>query len=117
MECRLTHSTGPWQCQVLLRREVDVAGNKITAKEVPFGPVIHEKTKLEEMLRRAQLAILNPSLPPSSLEDFDTKSLKPGETPPGSMKQLAFSNDVVCIDLQGPEVTDLSFIDLPGTVV
>jgi hypothetical protein len=26
----------------------------------------------------------------------------------------SFSRDVVCVDLQGPELTDLSFIDLPG---
>ena len=114
MECRLTHSPRPWQCQVLLRRETDQSGAKVAAKEVPFGPLLKDKTKLEEMLRRAQLAILNPSVPPSFFEDFNTKSLKPGERPPGSAKQLAFSNDVVCLDLQGPEVTDLSFIDLPG---
>ena len=114
MECRLIHSTRPWQCQVLLRRETDENGNKISAKEIPFGPLLHDKSQLEEMLRRAQLAVLNPSLSPSFFEDFDTKSLKPGDKPTGSARQLAFSNDVVCIDLQAPEVTDLSFIDLPG---
>ena len=115
MECRLTHSDRPWQCQILLRRETDEHGNKIQSKETPFGPLLYDKAELEEMLRRAQLAILNPSLPSSVFEDFDTKSLKAGDKPPGSVKQLAFSNDVVCIDLQAPEVTDLSFIDLPGT--
>ena len=116
MECRLVHTPHPsvWQCQVLLRLETDANGNKITAKEVPFGPVLYDKSDLEEMLRRAQLAILNPSLSPSFFEDFDTKSLKPGEAPPGSERQLAFSNNVVCLDLSGPDVTDLSFIDLPG---
>ena len=116
MECRLTYSSRPWQCQVLLRRETDEFGNKFPAKEIPFGRLLRDKTQLEEMLRRAQLAILNPSLPSSFFEDFDTKSLKAGDKPPGSIKQLAFSNDVVCIDLQGPDVTDLSFIDLPGTI-
>lgn len=116
MECRLIHSTRPWQCQVLLRRETDEHGHKISAKETPFGPLLHDKSELEEMLRRAQLAVLNPSLSPSFFEDFDTKSLKPGDKPPGSARQLAFSNDVVCIDLQAPEVTDLSFIDLPGRI-
>lgn len=115
MECRLTYSSNPWQCQVLLRRETDEDGNKIQAKEAPFGPLLFDKSELEEMLRRAQLAILNPSLPPSFFEVFDTKSLEPGQKPPGSARQFAFSNDVVCLDLQGPGVTDLSFIDLPGT--
>ncbi|KAJ3559507.1 hypothetical protein NM688_g311 [Phlebia brevispora] len=116
MECRLIHSNRPWQCQVLLRKETDENGNKIPAKEVPFGPLLHDKTQLEEMLRRAQLAVLNPSVSPSLFENFDTKSLKPGEKPLGSVKQLAFSDDVVCLDLQAPEVTDLSFIDLPGII-
>ncbi|KAF7797716.1 hypothetical protein EIP86_008916 [Pleurotus ostreatoroseus] len=118
MECRLVHAPQPsvWQCQVLLRIETDASGNKVTAREVPFGPVLYDKSELEEMLRRAQLAILNPSLSPSFFENFDTKSLKPGETPPGSERQLAFSNNVVCLDLKGPDVTDLSFIDLPGII-
>lgn len=116
MECRLTHSPGPWQCQVFLRRGTDAHDNKIADREEPFGPVLSDKTELEEILRRAQLAILNPSLASSFFEDFDTKSLKAGEKPQGSTKQLAFSNDVVCIDLQSPDVADLSFIDLPGEI-
>ena len=114
MECRLVRNDGPWQCQVRLRRESDATGKEV--KEVPFGPLLQDKAQLEEMLRRAQLAILNPSLPSSFFEDFDTKSLEPKERPPGSAKQLAFSNDVVCIDLKSPDVTDLSFIDLPGII-
>lgn len=116
MECRLVHTPPPsaWQCQVLLRIETDASGNKVTAKEVPFGPMLYDKSELEEMLRRAQLAVLNPSLPPSFFEDFETMFLKPGEKPLGSERQLAFSNNVVCLDLRGPDVTDLSFIDLPG---
>ncbi|KAJ3559503.1 hypothetical protein NM688_g304 [Phlebia brevispora] len=118
MECRLVHTPPPssWKCQVLLRLETDEDGNRVTAKEIPFGPELHDKDELEVMLRRAQLAVLNPSLPPSFFEDFDSKSLKPGETPEGSERQLAFSNNVVCLDVHGPDVTDLSFIDLPGII-
>ncbi|EKM56257.1 uncharacterized protein PHACADRAFT_140877 [Phanerochaete carnosa HHB-10118-sp] len=116
MECRLTHSDHPWQCQVLLRRETDANGNKIQAREEPFGPVLYDKEELEEMLRRAQLAILNPSIPPERFVDFDTKSLGPGEIPLDSERQLGFSDDVVCLDLSSPDVTDLSFIDLPGII-
>ena len=114
MECRLTHSDRPWQCQVLLRRETDASANKIQAREEPFGPVLFDKGDLEGMLRRAQLAILNPSLPAEFFVDFDTTSLSPGERPPGSERQLQFSDNVVCLDLSSPDVTDLSFIDLPG---
>lgn len=114
MECRLTHSTRAWQCQVLIRRETDAYGKKISAREEPFGEVLFDKAKLEEALRRAQLAVLNPSLPADFFVDFDTDTLKPGQTPPGSDRQLQFSDDVVCLDISGPDVTDLSFIDLPG---
>ncbi len=114
MECRLTYHPGPWQCQVLLRKDTDEDGNKITTKEETFGPPLSNESDLEDMLRRAQLAVLNPSVPSNFFVDFDTSSLKAGEKPPGSSKQLAFSNNVVCMDLHAPDVTDLSFIDLPG---
>jgi hypothetical protein len=32
-------------------------------------------------------------------------------------KPLLFSRNVVCVDLEGPDLTDLSFIDLPGVSV
>ena len=105
---------GTWQCQVLLRKETDAEGNKMQTKEEKFGPLLTDKADLEEMLRRAQLAILNPSLPMEFFVDFDTGSLSPGERPPGSERQLQFSNNVVCLDLSGPDIIDLSFIDLPG---
>ena len=66
------------------------------------------------MIRRAQLAILNPSVPAERFVDFDTTTLSPGELPLESEKQLQFSSNVVCLDLSGPDLTDLSFIDLPG---
>lgn len=117
MECRLTHSARPWQCQVLLRRETIAEGTRVpTVREEPFGPVLLDKDELEVMLRRAQLAILNPSLPAEYFLDFDADSLAPGEIPPGSERQLQFSDDVVCLNLSSPDVTDLSFIDLPGII-
>jgi hypothetical protein len=32
----------------------------------------------------------------------------------GSTQQLSFSENVVCLDICGPDVPNLSFIDLPG---
>ncbi|EKM56235.1 uncharacterized protein PHACADRAFT_207519 [Phanerochaete carnosa HHB-10118-sp] len=117
MECRLTNSDRPWQCQILLRREVDGNGRQIyPVQEERFGPVLHDKAELEEMIRRAQLAILNPGVAKGSFEIFDTTSLKPGEKPEISQEQLEFSSNVVCLDLQGPDLPDLSFIDLPGII-
>ena len=111
MECRLTNSGRPWQCQILLRRETDENGHRVPTKEERFGPLLHDKTHLEEMIRRAQLAILNPSVPGKFFETFNTRS---GTNHPELAKQLAFSSNVVCLDLSGPDLPDLSFIDLPG---
>ncbi|GJE98795.1 dynamin domain-containing protein [Phanerochaete sordida] len=119
MECRLTNSDQPWQCQILLRREVDDDGRRIHGRDVleePFGPVLHDKAELEEMIRRAQLAILNPGVGKEFFETFQTSSLKRGEKPGISPKQLQFSSNVVCLDLLGPDLPDLSFIDLPGII-
>ncbi|KIP02343.1 hypothetical protein PHLGIDRAFT_298819 [Phlebiopsis gigantea 11061_1 CR5-6] len=116
MECRLQSNSPVWKCQVRLRRETDETGQRVPVTEEQFGEPIYIKSQLEEMIRRAQLAILNPSLPAKFFESFDTKSLSPGQKPPGSEKQLAFSNNVVCLDLYGPDLPDLSFIDLPGII-
>ena len=114
MECRLQHSKGPWRCQVLLRYERDEFGNRLPeVREEKFGPVLHDKSLLEDTLRRAQLAILNPSVQAKRFVDYD---LNDEAYPPlQSEKQLQFSCNVVCLDLQIPDVTDLSFIDLPGS--
>ncbi|CAL1705006.1 unnamed protein product [Somion occarium] len=101
MECRLTYSTNPWQCQVLLRREGATKGN-----EEMFGPLLTDPSDLEDMIRRAQVAILNPSTASASF----VTGILPTE------REHQFSSDVVCIDLAGPDVTDLAFIDLPGII-
>ncbi|KAH8091801.1 P-loop containing nucleoside triphosphate hydrolase protein [Cristinia sonorae] len=118
MECRLKYQTESWSCQIRIRREQsdgdNVSGNK--DNEEPFGPLITDKTVLEEMIRRAQLAVLTPDVQPSFFETFDTSSLEPNRLPPGASSQLQFSFDVVCLDIGGPDLTDLSFIDLPGII-
>ncbi|KAI0078419.1 hypothetical protein K474DRAFT_1744981 [Panus rudis PR-1116 ss-1] len=108
MECRLTHTDHPWRCQVLLRWEHDAKGQKVKTREDKFGDVLTDKSELEERLRRAQTAILNPSTPAIR---FLTGTIP--EDPP---RELQFSSNVVCIDISGPDVTDLSFIDLPGLI-
>ncbi|KAJ3486023.1 hypothetical protein NLI96_g4541 [Meripilus lineatus] len=103
--------------KILLRMETDDNGRPLLVKkEVPFGLPILERSHLEEMIRRAQLAILNPSVSAENFLDFDTGTLAPGELPLGSTRQLSFSSNVVCLDLSGPDLTDLSFIDLPGLI-
>jgi len=76
-------------------------------KIIPFGSVIRDKKDVEERIRRAQRAILNPSVNHQSFlsgPDGDAYG-KP---------ELSFSKNCVCLELSGPDLTDLSFCDLPG---
>lgn len=116
MECRLVQrSDVSWHCQVFLRIETDRNGNPVReVKETPFGDIIHSTQELEIMLRRAQLAILNPSIDAKGFITFDVSTLSDGPLPLGFDEQMAFSANVVCVTVWGPDVPDLSFIDLPG---
>lgn len=116
MECRLTQSDEGWKCQVSLRIEFnDESGKRLPdVREKLFGPIVTDPALLEDVLRRAQLAILNPSVDSTKFVDYNVHDTRGGMGPPlGSAKQLQFSRNVVCLDLAGPDVTDLSFIDLP----
>ena len=77
-----------------------------TADNVIFGPTIKDKKLVEERIRRAQRAILYPDEP---LEAFLSG---PDEDPIN--KGLTFSKNCVSLEISGPELTDLSFCDLPG---
>lgn len=113
MECRLASSSGPWSCTVSIRREFDNAGKPLTeVSEVRFGDIIRNKSEVELALRRAQLAILNPQMSHAKILSSTIEQLK--ELSAQSSKSLPFSRNVICVDLEGPELTDLSFIDLPG---
>ena len=83
MECRLQQQNGiKWHTQVYIRLETDKNGNPLKEiEEKPFGRFIHEKDELETMLRRAQLAILNPSVPIEKFVDFDVDSFDPNTAP------------------------------------
>lgn len=109
-------SSSPWECQIFLRKEVQDNGRPVSGvgREEKFGPAIADKTLLEDMIKRAQLAILNPSIQPHRFVNFDLTTLSQGTAPLGSSRQLGFSPNVVCLDISGPGVTDLAFIDLPG---
>lgn len=71
-----------------------------------FGDIIYDKVQVEERIRRAQRAILNPEKPAKYFlesEDEDQHSA-----------ELSFSNNCVSLQISGPDVADLSFCDLPG---
>jgi hypothetical protein len=71
-----------------------------------FGSIIHNKEEVEERIRRAQRAILNPSKSTKQFLDGDDEDV--GEA------ELSFSNNCVSLQISGPDVADLSFCDLPG---
>ena len=77
-----------------------------TATNIPFGPIITDKKQVEERIRRAQRAILRPRQDPETfLSGLDEE--------PGPWEQR-FSKNCVSLEISGPELTDLSFCDLPG---
>jgi len=76
------------------------------ARNQQFGDVIRDKSKVEDRIRRAQLAILNATKP---IKDFLENEFNDDS-------QLSFSQNCVTLQISGPDVADLSFCDLPGTV-
>ncbi|KAH7920090.1 hypothetical protein BV22DRAFT_826286 [Leucogyrophana mollusca] len=112
MECRMSSSGGPWSCHISIRWEYDESGNQLKdVSEVPFGDMITDKGAVEIALRRAQAAVLHPSTPATQFQGLRAEELERFKGKP-----LQFSRNVVCIDLEGPDLTDLSFIDLPGII-
>ncbi|KAI9058586.1 hypothetical protein FKP32DRAFT_1581292 [Trametes sanguinea] len=111
MECRLSHSPDAWSCQIKIRHEYDEAGKPLDeVDEADFGPRITDKARVEGMLRRAQAAVLRPDLPLARFVQEEDPQRLLGK---GARK---FSKNVVCVELTGPDLADLSFVDLPGIV-
>ena len=91
-------------------------------KKRPEGLIIHEfktisdKSELEDVLRFAQVALLNPSQDPKSYIPGSGVYAQRGLT--SSQKHEAdFSPNLVAIEIFGPRLPALSFYDLPGIFV
>ncbi|KAI8996213.1 P-loop containing nucleoside triphosphate hydrolase protein [Trametes punicea] len=114
MECRLAHSADEWSCQISVRWEFDDNGDRLEeVREVQFGPRLTDKTQVEPLLRRAQAAVLSGSVSDADSPDMWHQDTKKGKA---ATKVLAFSRNTICVDLAGPDLVDLSFVDLPGIV-
>ena len=88
---------------------MDAAGIPLgQARNEQFGEVIYDKSQVEERIRRAQRAILNPHKP---TESFLTN---PEADFSQQRSQLSFSMNCITLQISGPDVADLSFCDLPG---
>jgi energy-coupling factor transporter ATP-binding protein EcfA2 len=104
-ECRLSRSDAPWKCTVELHFITDKNGQSLgQSRNEPFGEPIFDKSEVEDRIRRAQRAILNPSKPFRSFLEDDEEDAA----------EISFSTNYISLQISGPEVADLSFVDLPG---
>jgi len=105
----LSSSGKEWSCQVSLRFTVDNHGRALPkTRHDPFGEPIKDKSKVEERIRRAQFAILNPKMNPLSFLNSPIDSIAHG------LNALSFSSNCIQVSISGQGVDDLSFVDLPG---
>jgi len=95
------HAEGPDDPGRFLRRD----GPSV----VDHFATVTEKGELESMLRKAQLAVLNPRNDPQTFVGVDLASA----TLP---RQVPFSPNVVSLEIQGPNLPELYFYDLPGSI-
>ncbi|KAG8796640.1 hypothetical protein FRC12_013632 [Ceratobasidium sp. 428] len=125
IECRLKHSDAEWTANVLLRFESGKDGYTGPTKEIPFGkwcfPTQRHSAKLsillgtaltsrdevQERIRRAQLAILNPTIGSLSFLTSDENA---------QYRSRSFSQNCVIVELSGNQLSDLNFVDLPGII-
>lgn len=107
-ECRLSHSQNSWKCIVSLRFITDEKGQPLgQARNEKFGSIITDKVEVEDRIRRAQRAILNPSRPWQTFLQGEDDGVEP---------ELSFSMNCVSLQISGPNIADLSFCDLPGLI-
>ncbi|KAG2044020.1 P-loop containing nucleoside triphosphate hydrolase protein [Suillus americanus] len=111
MECTMSSHATSWSCTITLRMGFDNHGKNMPRTiTVPFGRTITDRSEVEVWLRRAQSAILNPNIPSSN---FHTKTIEELRSLKNALK---FSRNVVCVSIEDPDATDLSFYDLPGLI-
>ncbi|KAK4999759.1 hypothetical protein LTR66_001254 [Elasticomyces elasticus] len=106
--------TRDWSCTVTLDKKFDSTGDhfhpwvKRDAIESTLFKKTEDRNELEELLIRAQNAILNPL--------DDPRRHLTGILIDAERTGTYFSPNVVRLDIQGPGLPDLSFFDLPGVI-
>ncbi|RIA95863.1 P-loop containing nucleoside triphosphate hydrolase protein [Glomus cerebriforme] len=115
MEIRLIQSSSDWSCQVSLRKEYDAHEKKlIRPEESKFGDIINDPDNVEIVARRAQKALLNPYSSPEDYFNHDFENINYVDDAVDN--ELKFTKNVVCLEIKGPKVPNLSLIDLPGII-
>ena len=106
-------STGAWRCRISIKRQ-DYHDVKLEEKcdtsksHITHFATISDPKKLEDTLKRAQLAILNPGDDPKDYVNIDLSD-DPTTT-------ALFSKNIICLDLRAPNLPELMFYDLPGCI-
>ncbi len=109
VECRLMRGE-TWLCRVFLRRYSTSGGaNSSEPSKEPFGDDITDRDSVKGRVERAQLAILNPKSPAEIFLDANIDLRTQAQ-----QSELSFSSSIVCLEITGPEYSDISFVDLPG---
>lgn len=102
-----------WSCQVSLVRKYYNAPHIRESELYPWADMeqevipfvtVHNKCDLEDVIRRAQIATLNPGKDPRS---FRRTQLNAGI-------EVPFSPNIISLEIAAPGLPNLSFYDLPG---
>lgn len=104
IEIRLNETSPPdsdWRCNVSLQRQEAANGER----SLMHFESTTEADKVESILRRAQLAILNPE----QVDVFRIEGSEEGVVVKGG------SEDTIIVEILGAEMT-ITFLDLPGVV-
>lgn len=127
MEINLSESEAgqSWTCRVYLSRKYIYDGSRKIGKPKkshPLGPwvsidpedeffiTITNKDQIEEVIRWAQLAILNPGRPTAHYIPGQNSETNPLDC------EVKFSPNIVRLDISAPGFPSLSFYDLPGVI-
>jgi GTPase SAR1 family protein len=123
-----TSQAPTWICEVSLKESYSHTPNR-RAKPFPYwmeneGPIttthfarIEDKTRLEEVLRWAQVALLTPSRNPLEFVPGTQSQIREAHLRnenPDFHESVLYSPNVIHIAISGPGLPALSFYDLPG---
>jgi GTP-binding protein EngB required for normal cell division len=120
-----TSDAATWGCAVSLQLSYDFqpgrrAGlefqNWTPADEVSTIPfkTIYNKAELEDVLKWAQIALLNPREDPRCFVPGTDQHKQRAQDQENHIDQAKFSPNVITVDISGPGLPSLSFFDLPG---
>jgi len=98
---------GDWCCRISLRLEYNEKGEKVGDSAPKFFAETMHKREVTDLIRGAQLAILNPSKEPGMFIRQNLDFVDDGS--------LNFSRNAVVMEITGATV-DITFIDLPGLI-